>query len=50
MSDNNSNVVIEKNGITIAKINEEGDMVDGLTEQILNEKQKKSVRQLVHIV
>jgi hypothetical protein len=43
-------VYVEKNGITLAKVKEDGTVVDGLTEQELNEQQQKSVRKLVRVI
>jgi len=43
-------VYIEKRGVTLAKVKEDGRIVDGLTERELNDKQKQSVRQLVRVL
>ena len=43
-------VMVEKKGITLAKIDENGELVDGLTEEQLNEKQKNTVKKLVKVL
>lgn len=48
MSD--GDIYIERNGIALAKVKEDGRVVDGLTEQDLSDKQKESVRKLTRIV
>jgi hypothetical protein len=44
------NIIVEKKGIVLAKIDENGELVDGLTEEQMTEPQKNTVKKLVKVL
>jgi hypothetical protein len=44
------NILIEKKGVTLSKVDDDGNIVDGLTEEELSEKQKIAVKKLIKVL